>query len=128
MVDRKTGFFLSLSFLAGILLTLGFKDVYPDLERRYKQRRRRLSAIQKRKSVPWAAQKVTLEDHTKDVGTVRPNVEIAEGIEGTIGNTPLFRIKSLSEATGCEILAKAEVAAKSLINPSARTRILNMHA
>jgi cysteine synthase len=35
--------------------------------------------------------------------------EIAEGIEGTIGNTPLIKIKSLSEVTGCEILAKAEV-------------------
>ena len=32
----------------------------------------------------------------------------AEGIESTIGNTPLFVIKSLSEATGCTILAKAE--------------------
>ena len=30
------------------------------------------------------------------------------GIESTIGNTPLFVIKSLSEATGCTILAKAE--------------------
>lgn len=34
---------------------------------------------------------------------------IVEGIEGCIGNTPLFRIKSLSEETGCEILGKAEV-------------------
>lgn len=34
---------------------------------------------------------------------------IVEGIEGCIGNTPLFRIKSLSDATGCEILGKAEV-------------------
>ncbi|KAJ5626119.1 Tryptophan synthase beta subunit-like PLP-dependent enzymes superfamily [Penicillium lagena] len=33
---------------------------------------------------------------------------IVEGIEGCIGNTPLFRIKSLSEETGCEILGKAE--------------------
>ena len=30
------------------------------------------------------------------------------GIESTIGNTPLFVIKSLSEAAGCTILAKAE--------------------
>jgi hypothetical protein len=35
--------------------------------------------------------------------------DVKEGIEGCIGNTPLIRIKSLSEATGCEILAKAEV-------------------
>lgn len=34
---------------------------------------------------------------------------IVEGIQGCIGNTPLFRIKSLSDETGCEILAKAEV-------------------
>ncbi|KAF7510913.1 hypothetical protein GJ744_005743 [Endocarpon pusillum] len=31
-----------------------------------------------------------------------------KGIESTIGNTPLFVIKSLTEATGCTILAKAE--------------------
>ncbi|KAL9997556.1 putative cystathionine beta-synthase [Helianthus debilis subsp. tardiflorus] len=30
------------------------------------------------------------------------------GIVGAIGNTPLIRINSLSDATGCEILAKAE--------------------
>ncbi|GKD87101.1 cysteine synthase 2 [Tanacetum coccineum] len=30
------------------------------------------------------------------------------GVVGAIGNTPLIRINSLSEATGCEILAKAE--------------------
>ncbi|XP_014556370.1 hypothetical protein COCVIDRAFT_99975 [Bipolaris victoriae FI3] len=33
---------------------------------------------------------------------------IKEGIEGCIGNTPLIKIKSLSEYTGCDILAKAE--------------------
>lgn len=34
---------------------------------------------------------------------------IVQGIEGCIGNTPLLRIKSLSDATGCDILGKAEV-------------------
>ncbi|EGC36858.1 cysteine synthase [Dictyostelium purpureum] len=33
---------------------------------------------------------------------------ISNGIIDTIGNTPLIRIKSLSEATGCEIYGKAE--------------------
>ena len=33
---------------------------------------------------------------------------IQEGIEGCIGQTPLIKIKSLSDATQCEILAKAE--------------------
>lgn len=31
-----------------------------------------------------------------------------DGFSGSIGNTPLIRIRSLSEATGCEILGKAE--------------------
>jgi len=34
--------------------------------------------------------------------------EISSGLEACIGNTPLFKIRSLSDATGCEILAKAE--------------------
>ncbi|GLJ07163.1 hypothetical protein SUGI_0060170 [Cryptomeria japonica] len=33
---------------------------------------------------------------------------VADGVIGAIGNTPLIKIKSLSNATGCEILAKAE--------------------
>ena len=33
---------------------------------------------------------------------------ILRGLTGTVGNTPLIRIDSLSEATGCEILGKAE--------------------
>lgn len=36
----------------------------------------------------------------------RPSVR--QGFTGTVGNTPLIRIRSLSEATGCEILGKAE--------------------
>ena len=35
--------------------------------------------------------------------------DIVDGVEGLIGNTKLVRIHSLSAATGCEILAKAEV-------------------
>ena len=38
----------------------------------------------------------------------RTVVAIGEGLESCVGNTPLFRIKSLSDETGCEILAKAE--------------------
>ncbi|CCG83986.1 protein of unknown function, partial [Taphrina deformans PYCC 5710] len=34
--------------------------------------------------------------------------DIKHGIEQAIGDTPLIRIKSLSDATGCEILGKAE--------------------
>ncbi|CAG8690512.1 3891_t:CDS:2, partial [Ambispora leptoticha] len=34
--------------------------------------------------------------------------KIVNGVEGLIGNTPMIKIRSLSKATGCEILAKAE--------------------
>jgi cysteine synthase A len=34
--------------------------------------------------------------------------EIRAGLAGTIGNTPLIRLRRVSDATGCEILGKAE--------------------
>jgi len=113
MIERKSGLYIGLSFLAGVLMTLGFKDVYPDLERRFWQRRRRFSIFRGRGGMQRLAPQVTLEDHENDEipfpFNVIPEPEIAQGIEACIGNTPLFRIKSLSDATGCEILAKAEV-------------------
>ncbi|TVY19017.1 Cysteine synthase 2 [Lachnellula arida] len=97
------------AFAAGILLTLGFKDVYPDLQRRYDSIRRRQptsSSDPRRGSIYLPP--VKLEDHTRSARQSTVGLPIPEGIEGCIGNTPLFKIKSLSEATGCEILAKAE--------------------
>jgi len=35
-------------------------------------------------------------------------MDIRDGFVGTIGNTPLIRLRRASEATGCEILGKAE--------------------
>ena len=35
-------------------------------------------------------------------------MDIKDGFVGTVGNTPLIRLKSFSEETGCEILGKAE--------------------
>ncbi|RDI80092.1 hypothetical protein Vi05172_g9859 [Venturia inaequalis] len=109
--ENRVKLYISLSFTLGILLTLGFKDVYPDLERRYRQRRRGTSTW----SDPLgrfrgSSEKVTLQDNdVEDPSPAgKPLVETPKGIESTIGNTPLFRINSLSDATGCEILAKAE--------------------
>ncbi|MFP5405170.1 MAG: pyridoxal-phosphate dependent enzyme, partial [Gammaproteobacteria bacterium] len=34
--------------------------------------------------------------------------EIRDGFVGTIGNTPLIRLRRASELTGCEVLGKAE--------------------
>ncbi|GAM82691.1 hypothetical protein ANO11243_006740 [Dothideomycetidae sp. 11243] len=97
MFEHRPKLYLTLAFTAGILLTLGYKDVYPDLERRFQSRRRRQKALidPAKDYIPF------------DASTAR-SYEIRDGIEGTIGNTPLIRIKSLSDATGCDILAKAE--------------------
>ena len=37
-----------------------------------------------------------------------PAPSFVDGFAGAVGNTPLIRIKSLSDATGCTILGKAE--------------------
>ena len=108
-MENRSRLYATIAFVAGVLLTLGFKDVYPDLERRFRRRRRggTISTVSGAGLEP--GDKVDLEDHTKN-GAVDDTVsDIPQGIEGCIGNTPLFKIKSLSEETGCEILAKAEV-------------------
>ncbi|KAB5578694.1 tryptophan synthase beta subunit-like PLP-dependent enzyme [Coniochaeta sp. 2T2.1] len=110
---------LTVAFAAGILITLGFKDFYPDLEKRYQTNRKRLtrkpSGAQFRRSSIFfdqASLPVELEDREEesdeDVIAGEDFRPVAEGIEGCIGNTPLIQIRSLSEATGCVILAKAE--------------------
>lgn len=53
-------------------------------------------------------------DDTKPVLRVLPPVlrvlpPVREGVPGLIGNTPMIRLKSLSEATGCTVLAKLEM-------------------
>lgn len=96
--------FTTLAFVAGVLLTLGFKDFYPDLERRFRRRRQGISASQS-DAVPG----VQLHIKTLSSDTQQIKYEIKDGIDGAIGNTPLIRIRSLSEKTGCDILAKCEV-------------------
>jgi cysteine synthase A len=53
----------------------------------------------------------TLKKSLAEIGTSLEHRagNIKEGIEGCIGDTPLIRIKSLSDYTGCDILVKAEV-------------------
>src|SRR5258708_19782836 len=62
-------------------------------------------------------------------------MEIRDGFAATIGNTPLIRLRKLSEETGCEILGKAEFlnpggsvkdrAALFIIDAADRSRPLN---
>ena len=101
---------LTVAFVAGILLTLGFKDFYPDLERRYQRRRDQPRSSSDSRPASTYLPTVALEDHTRSRQSIAgaSALPIPEGIEGIIGSTPLFKIKSLSESTGCTILAKAE--------------------
>ena len=109
-MENRPKLYATVAFLTGILVTLGFKDFYPDLEFRFWRswRRRRLNRTIVGTGLVDSDQ-ISLEDHEKDGETL---AEVPEGIEACIGNTPLFRIKSLSEETGCDILAKAEVPCK----------------
>ncbi|KAK3906972.1 tryptophan synthase beta subunit-like PLP-dependent enzyme [Staphylotrichum tortipilum] len=94
---------LTVAFIAGVIVTLGFKDIYPELESRYERRKKR----SRRGSILFGP--VSLEDREESArSSYDRGSSIIDGIEGTIGNTPLIKIRSLSEATGCTILAKAE--------------------
>ncbi|GKZ25635.1 hypothetical protein AbraIFM66951_007093 [Aspergillus brasiliensis] len=98
-MDDHSHLYIGTAFVAGVLLTLGFKDlVYPELERRVKDYYQASSQ---------ASTSATTTSENALSARLGPPA-IVEGIEGCIGNTPLFRIKSLSDATGCEILGKAE--------------------
>ena len=104
---------VAIAFTAGILVTLGFKDFYPDLETRYRRKRRSSrvaranSSAARRNSLFWGPP-VQLEDHESAQLDARDEGGPSEGIEACIGHTPLIKIHSLSEATGRTIMAKAE--------------------
>lgn len=116
MTDHSR-FYIGAAFVAGILLTLGLKDFYPELERRFRERRRKHGSVASR--VHDEDEKIYLQDSSKSPLNVRTGPPaIVEGIEGCIGNTPLLKIKSLSEETGCEILAKAEVSTSTICTMS----------
>ncbi|KYK54654.1 hypothetical protein DCS_06614 [Drechmeria coniospora] len=96
---------LVVAFATGVLVTLGFKDLYPDLERRFQRREGR--SVRRRSSFFWG-DPVKLEDYDPQPAPPTCGATVSDGVESSIGNTPLIRIHSLSEATGRTILAKAE--------------------
>ncbi|KAG8527102.1 uncharacterized protein KY384_008531 [Bacidia gigantensis] len=102
-MESRPKIYATAAFVAGALVCLAFKDVYPDLERRY---RRRFGAKKTLKDTFHSVDDhVELQDRESQS---LESLDVTSGIEGCIGNTPLIKIKSLSDATGCEILAKAE--------------------
>ncbi|KAK2758702.1 hypothetical protein FQN54_003392 [Arachnomyces sp. PD_36] len=90
--------YVAAAFVAGVVVTLGFKDLY---ERNLQRRQAHIEEN--------SCQSPGRKDGTEEIVAPRSGPpQIVDGVEGCIGNTPLLRIKSLSDATGCEILAKAE--------------------
>lgn len=111
IVDNQKKITATGGFLLGIIACLGFKDFYPDLERAYYRNTRQHRRIVR--SSLGKPERLSLEDHENDLeriptSTASNAYEIREGVDGLIGNTPLIKLRALSEATGCEILAKAE--------------------
>ena len=123
-----TAFTLPTAFLTGVLLTLClptltpyFRPYLPFLYRSWRSRnddRNAIAGAGLRTGKRRNSRGITLEDH--EISAQDPEAEadsrgsgqktetIGEELESCVGNTPLFRIKSLSDATGCEILVKAE--------------------
>jgi cysteine synthase len=88
-----------LAFATGILVTLVFTNSFTR-----QLRKKRLQQPE------YEARHVELQSSEASQSLLEHRgAGFGEGIESTIGNTPLIKIKSLSEETGCEILAKAEV-------------------
>lgn len=107
MKEPKLSFYATISFAAGVLFGLNFRNICLNFERRYRDHfREKKSAAN---SLTQRDEHIDLRDHEDQSQKPREKEQLGEGVEACVGNTRLLRIKSLSDATGCEILAKAEV-------------------
>ncbi|KAI5302962.1 hypothetical protein KEM56_000178 [Ascosphaera pollenicola] len=108
---HSRSYYAPIAFVAGAAVAIGVKDIiYPEIKRRLSEK------------------SPTSGDSEDGQLVVRPGPPpIVEGIEGCIGNTHLVRIKSLSEATGCEILAKAEFLNGAGNSPKDRVALSMIH-
>jgi cysteine synthase A len=101
------------AFALGIVLTVTYNQQsksaqrldHDDTHQQLKQQQKLIARLAKIKDLNVLRKSLAELDFTLEKGPER----IKEGIEGCIGDTPLIKIKSLSDYTGCEILAKAEV-------------------
>ncbi|KAF1959141.1 PALP-domain-containing protein [Byssothecium circinans] len=106
-----TKYYVIGAFVIGVALSVLYQNQkygdpkeHPTSEQPPKHLRRILSKFSKINDLDTL--KKSLAEIERDLEKGGGNIK--EGIEGCIGDTPLIKIKSLSEATGCEILAKAE--------------------
>ncbi|KAF1932373.1 uncharacterized protein M421DRAFT_55202 [Didymella exigua CBS 183.55] len=107
-----TRYYIAGAFLGGVVLTAAYNrrltnssdcNNSPDAS---KQQHKILAILSKINDLDTL--KKTLVELESSLVRGEGAGDIKEGIEGCIGNTPLIRIKSLSEYTGCDILVKAE--------------------
>ncbi|KAI9680167.1 MAG: hypothetical protein M1829_001404 [Trizodia sp. TS-e1964] len=99
-MENPQRLYLLSAFFAGVLLSLGFKEFYPDLLFRFRRGGYQNEHLE--------GSTTTQTKYSERLRNQCTPFKISEGIEASVGNTPLFKIKSLSRVTGCEILAKAE--------------------
>ncbi|KAG9201161.1 hypothetical protein G6514_006074 [Epicoccum nigrum] len=110
MPDSK--YYVAGAFLSGIALTVAYNRHLSAVSSHTKsqdaptQQHKLLSRLIKINDLETL--KKTLVELESSLVKGEGGDDIKEGIEGCIGNTPLIRIKSLSEYTGCDILVKAE--------------------
>ncbi|KAJ3156372.1 hypothetical protein HDU89_004154 [Geranomyces variabilis] len=109
MIDKTSlafGFLIgaSLSAASAVIFLLATTSASSSRRRRHPVRRQSSRLVRRRSTSPRKAS----NKHAGNSNDYDADEEIRDGVAGLIGSTPLFRINSLSEATGCEILAKAE--------------------
>lgn len=105
MSDRSR-YYIFGAFVLGVTLTVALNQRICEQDEHEKNIYQKILSTLKNGNSSNTVEKSSIDAKT----TPKKNVEnIKEGIEGCIGNTPLIKIKSLSEYTGCDILVKAEV-------------------
>jgi cysteine synthase A len=118
MPDR-THYYILGAFALGIVLTAAYeklssdssqKSDHDDAKNQLKEQQKLIARFAKINDL------ATLKKSLVELGTSleKGAGSIKEGVEGCIGDTPLIKIKSLSDYTGCEILAKAEACLRHL--------------
>jgi cysteine synthase A len=103
----QTRYYIIGAFLLGIALTAAYNKQSSNLAEPSENNDRNMQLKQQQKLIAKFSKINDLDTLKKSL--VEFESLLKEGIEGCIGDTPLIKIKSLSEYTGCEILAKAEV-------------------
>ncbi|OAL07448.1 PALP-domain-containing protein [Phaeosphaeriaceae sp. SRC1lsM3a] len=112
MSDRSRYAILG-AFLLGVALTTAYNKRAAHSKEEHENSSSEWQLRQQQKLISGFAKindLATLKKSLSELGvTLERRVgDVKEGIEGCIGDTPLIKIKSLSEFTGCEIYAKAE--------------------